>query len=277
MDFFDGKITLNPDFKYESDPSLNLAGLAYRDLKVNYPQVADRFENFNLSVMSVYTDDEAKINDLFMRLNQNRPLTGAEIRNAMRGPIPQLLRRLSEHRFFQETVKFPTRRSQDKNLAAKLLLIEFRGKLVDVKKTPLDRFVNDGLQADADMDEFERAANRVENILSRMTELFIPRDSLLSSQGSIPVYYWLIRGVDFDVQGRIREFLLDFEKKRRDNREIAKDSSKTHQVDPELVRYDNYDRSTNDQGSLEGRHEVLMKRLTRFAAQPPMPLASLAR
>src|SRR5581483_241714 len=64
-DFFDGKITLNRDFQYEDDPSFRLGGLGYQDLRANYPEVSARFENFNLTVMTVITDEEGKINELF--------------------------------------------------------------------------------------------------------------------------------------------------------------------------------------------------------------------
>src|SRR5438046_729720 len=83
----------------------------------------DQFDNCNLSVMSVITDDEAKINALFVRLNRSKPLTGAEIRNAMTGKVPGLARKLAGHPFFQKNIRFKIGRGQDRNLAAKLLLL----------------------------------------------------------------------------------------------------------------------------------------------------------
>ncbi len=83
--FFDGSVRLNADFVLESDPFLKLGGLGYQDLKRGYPEVAERFENFNLAVMSVFTDEEGKINELFVRLNSSKALSGAELRNAMAG------------------------------------------------------------------------------------------------------------------------------------------------------------------------------------------------
>ena len=85
LDFVDGKITLARDFVFSEDPSLGLAALSYRDLKSNHPDVASQFDNYPLTVMSVITDEEGKINELFVRLNRNKTLTGPEIRNAMQG------------------------------------------------------------------------------------------------------------------------------------------------------------------------------------------------
>src|SRR5207302_1854774 len=91
IDFFEGRVLLAEDFVYEDELDLRLAGLGYRDLKLNYPEIADRFDSFNLSVMRVVADEAAKINEMFIRLNQNQPLTGSELRNAMKGVVPEIL------------------------------------------------------------------------------------------------------------------------------------------------------------------------------------------
>src|SRR5215216_4234618 len=101
------------------DPSLALRGLTYKDLLDGHPKVAAKFENFNLTVMSVLTDEESKINDLFIRLNTSRPLTAPEYRNAMKGVVPPLIRELADHRFFTECISFKTNRGEDQQVAAK--------------------------------------------------------------------------------------------------------------------------------------------------------------
>ena len=106
FDFYDGIITLNPDFVYRKDSSLKLGGLGYADLLSNYGEIAEIFDQFHLSVMSVITDDEALINELFVRLNRSKPLTGAEIRNAMSGPAPEVTRQMVQHAFFTTTSPF---------------------------------------------------------------------------------------------------------------------------------------------------------------------------
>lgn len=130
FDFFDDRFHLADTFVFLEDPTLRLNGLSYSELKSKHPRIASRFENFNLSVMSVITDDEARINDLFVRLNRSKPLSGAEVRNAMSGAVPAMIRRISEHAFFREKVSFNANRKQDQNAAAKFLLLEHRGALV---------------------------------------------------------------------------------------------------------------------------------------------------
>ncbi len=265
--FFEGKLLLAKDFDWAADHSLSLGGLGYKDLLQNYPKVASKFSNFNLSAMRVITDDEAKINELFVRLNRGKPLTGAEFRNAMQGIVPALIRDVARHPFFIERIRFATKRMQAENAAAKLLIVEFRGALVETKKTNLDRFVNEAVKAEAQTVDFERARDRVKEILRRMEDVFNPRDPLLSSQGPLTVYYWLVRETPSSQQHRMREFLVHFDNQRRMNRTAAKTDSGP--VDVELVAFDNFDRSTNDEASLVGRFEILRKRFEDFTRLNP--------
>src|SRR5688572_28099930 len=124
FDFFDGNVVLNDDFVYLANPRLSLAGLGYPDLQKNYPEIAEEFDNFNLHVVSVFAQDEEPINELFVRLNRSKPLTGAEVRNAMTGPAPEVIRQIAKHEFFRELLSFKVGRGQDLNAAAKFLLCE---------------------------------------------------------------------------------------------------------------------------------------------------------
>jgi len=264
FDFFDGRLVLARDFVYVRDIGLRLGGLGYRDLRANYPKVASQFDNFNLTVMSVITDEEGKINELFVRLNRNKTLTGPEIRNAMEGIVPELIRGLASHDVMTESVSFATHRGQDLDAVGKCMLLEFRGQIVDTKRVTLDRFVEEGTQADAGIEDFERAARRVGAVFDAMATVFVARDPLLSTQGSFPVYYWLVRRTDPDYRHEIRPFLIEFEEERRFNREVATDPERLADVDPELSEYDRLNRSINDQRSLEGRFEILFTRFEQF-------------
>jgi hypothetical protein len=259
FEFFDDNLVLNQDFVFFDDRSLKLGELGYRDLKANYPKIASRFENFNLSVMSIITDDEAKINDLFVRLNSSKPLTGAELRNAMRGPVPTIIRSIADHEFFGSKVKFSFTRGADQNSAAKLLLMEFVGEFVDTKKKSLDLLVDVGLQSENSA--FDRAVNNVKANLDRMSQVFITSDPLLASQGPIPLYYWFVRDHFQDIN-RIREFLVDFERTRRLNQQESREQNGI--ADSELLDYDILNRSVNDKVSLVRRFEILNNRFKRF-------------
>lgn len=271
FDFIDGRIALNRDFVFSGDVELGLGGMSYRDLKANHPKLASRFDNYNLTVMSVITNEEGKINELFVRLNRNKTLTGPEIRNAMQGIVPELIRNLGQHSFFEDNVRFETRRAQDLDVAGKFLLTEFWGRIVETKRANLDRFADQGHNADADVDDFERAAGRVERLLEVMHEIFIANDPLLRTQGPLVPIYWLVRSVP-DERDLVRPFLLRFEDLRTVNKRLARDPETAQSMDQELGRYDTLNRSINDQGSIEGRFEILLKRLREFKATGDLAL-----
>lgn len=266
FDFFDGKLLLDTDFKFFSNESLKLGGLGYRDLVSRYPKLASKFENFNLSVVSVITDEEDKINELFIRLNRSRPLTGAEIRNAMKGLVPPLLRKIVRNTFFQSCIKFKVDRGQDLNVSAKILLIEFRGEFVDTKKANLDRFAEEGMLSETT--RFERADQRLRVVLNHMVDVFTDRDPLLSSPGPIPLYYWFIKNKPYDFNKSIREFLVMFDYERRENKKRFKKG--LDNVDEELLSYDVMNRSVDDKQSLLGRYRILNRRFANFLCISPL-------
>jgi hypothetical protein len=265
FDFFDGTLTLNSDFIFYPNAKLELGGLGYKDLRTRYPKVTEIFDNYSLHVMSVFSDTEERINDLFVRLNRSKPLTGAEIRNAMGGPVPEILRKIAKQEFFQDSVSFSVKRGEDLNAAAKLLLFEFHGTTRETKKVSLDKFVETakGMKHE-ERSKLEVAARRVLDSLHDMASIFLPKDKLLSSAGIIPVYYWLVRGLGEKEQSLLRAFLVKFEESRKFNRERLRADPNSSAIDHELVEYDNYNRSTNDQISHEGRHKILVKRFSRF-------------
>jgi hypothetical protein len=235
FDFFEGSLVLEDDFVCQQAPGLKLGGLGYSDLKSQYPDVADIVDNYPLSVMRVITDDEESINELFVRLNRSKPLTGAEIRNAMTGPVPGIIRYLVEHDVFQSCIRFPVRRGQDKNAAAKLLLFEFENKLAETKRRNLDQFTRGARRSPKD--RLELASRRVIDTLDRMA-------------------------------GMIREFLLQFERRRKQDRAGSPGTGSGKRPDRELLEYDAFNRSTNDIASHSGRFRILERRFARYKGTP---------
>ena len=255
FDFFDGRITLDRGFEYLDDPTMQLGQLGYRDLAQNYPKVASKFANYNLAVNSVITNEEEKINELFVRLNRSKPLTGAEVRNAMTGAVPEFTREIAGHEFFTTCVRFQTARGQDKNMAAKLLLIESLGRFTDTKKTQLDLFAKNI----SEHSDVKKVARRVTETLDKMCEVFLSRDALLSSSGPMVLYYWLVRNISSTKRGQLRNYLLAFEEARKFNRRIA--LTDPQQADSTLLLYDTLSRSADDQRSLELRYDMLKEHL----------------
>lgn len=268
FDFFDGNVVLNRDFLLLEEPKLKLGGLAYKDLQQNYGEVAEVFDQYNLSVMSVIAKSEEPINELFVRLNRSKALTGAEVRNAMAGPVPGVLRSIAKLDFFRTNIRFTVKRGQDLNAAAKVLMFEFHDELRETKKRNLDDFVKTARRGKRE--QLELAARRVVDNLNDMSSIFLPKDELLASAGIFPIYYWLIRDLPESSYSLVREFLVGFEEKRRENRKLRDRHPQSKKVDQLLLRYDHFNRSTDDLRSHSGRFDVLKKRFLASTKKKPV-------
>ena len=253
--FFDDELPLNRDFVLFGNTSLKLGGMRYSALRSKHPEVAEVLEEFNLDVMSVITDDPEKIKDLFVRLNKSKALTGAELRNAMAGVVPDLIRNLTDRQFFRESVKFSTERGQDYNTAAKFLLIEYRGELVDLKKRNLDQFVKDGAHS-TDPEKYYDAAFRAKEVVDKMTEAFEKKDRLLSSQGLLPVIYQLAKCSI--TASELRTCLSAFDFQRKENQRLVKTAPA--RADREMLAFDSNARNVNDQGALKSAYSFMKVR-----------------
>ncbi|ARR53735.1 hypothetical protein HY78_10035 [Rhizorhabdus wittichii DC-6] len=260
FDFFDNQLVLNDDFKLRKDASISLGGLSLKDIKSNYASIADDFENAYLDIMSVFAEDEQDIHEIFVRLNRSKPLTGAEVRNAIVGPVPEVVRMLATHDFFEENIRFGVSRAGDLNAAAKILLFEYEGKPTATKKNDLDKFANEN----ADKGKLELAGRRAVDNLNYMADIFIPKDILFASAGMFPVYYWFVKGINPDYFPIIREYILWFEAERKKNRDRQKGRSGAIDLDRELSRFDTLNRSTNDLQSHIGRVEILDSYLPKW-------------
>jgi len=279
FDFFDDKLTLPRGFLYREDPNLSLSGFSYSDLSANYPRIARKFDNASLTIMSVITDDESEINELFVRLNSSKPLTGAELRGAMGGRLPVIVNDLVSHSFFTSRISFSTARSQDKNEAAKLLLLEHRGSIVDTKKGQLDALVSEGFEQEADgiapelaeaLDEvvadtenvdIGASAKRVRKHLDKLERIFLAKDMLLKQQSQVVMIYWLVRDLEPSLLVKVRPFLLKFEEDRVANRGLH-DAER----DSALSEYELMARTSNDAYSIRKRDQILRARFKEFIA-----------
>lgn len=262
FEFFEGRVKLPDDFVFAGDEELDLRGISYAGLRKRFPAIARRFESYVPPIMSVITDEEQKIDELFVRLNSGLAVNAAERRNAMPGPVPGLIRKIVAHTFFSSRISFNIRRMAEYNAAAKIVLIEFRDKFVDTKAGNLDRFVKENIETPPN--EFEPTMKIIVAVLDEMSLHFRERDPLLSTTGPIPLYYWFVRNRQRHLN-RFRPFIEEFSKEIKLNLEISRD--RPDDADPELSSYYTMGRTTNDQSSLSKRYEILEKRFQAFLKQ----------
>lgn len=259
FDFIDGKIKLQNNFEYFADPSLNLQGLTYQQLREKHSKIALEFENYSLAVVSVITDEESKINELFIRLNTSKPLSGAELRSAKHGPLPKIIKQIGSHDFFSSKTGFSNKRKEHQNAAAKLLLIEFRGQFVDTKRVDLDRFADDALKSETKLSAFHAATKRCAKTLDRMCQIFRDNDPLLKTSGQLPVYYRFVKA-NPGAGTELRSFLEHF------NNDLVKARSGASS-DVELSEYYIFSRTVNDAASMVGRLKILESRYEAWQAK----------
>lgn len=260
--FFDGTVVLNDDFAYLENPQYKLGGLGYKDIQNRYKDIAETFSNYNLMVMSVIASDEEQINELFIRLNRSKPLTGAEVRNAMTGPAPKLFRQIANHEFFTTNIKFDVKRGNDLNLAAKILLFEYYKDFQDTTKKNLDKFVED--TEEGPKYKLELSGRYVLDTLTDMSNIFLPKDKLLTSAGIIPVYYWLVRDIPEKKHSSLRKYLVQFEKQRRINIQLIKSEPNRRNIKLFLIEYNDFNRSTNSVQSHRGRFRILKENFMKW-------------
>jgi hypothetical protein len=247
--FMLSKFSLATDFIYLKEPDLKMSGMSYQDLAKVHPRIRAKFDSFVLPVYCIRTDDLEVIEEMFTRLNEGSPLNAAEKRNALGGPIPPLIRKIAESKFFQKCISFGDSRYRYLDLACKLLFLEKNRRVTDTKKMHLDAFVKN--------QEIGDSPAQVEEVLGWMSEHFTENDPLLKAAGTIPIYYLLFRLGNGVRKMPIRSLLLEFETRRSENRAKAKEAEYLDGIDLDLLEYDRLSQSPNDSAAIQFRIQVL--------------------
>ncbi len=259
--FVEGEFTIASDFDYQREPSVQLRGLSYDDLGMEYPKIKIKFDSFVLPVIAVDTDDEDLIEDMFSRLNEAVPLNAAEKRNSIGGEMVRAIRRLSRHKFFTNNVKFPNKRYQHMEVAARILLVEqnlfFNQRLIDTKKVYLDAMAKNNKDK-SHKNKISKIMVKSKAILDEMRNTFSEADVLLSAQGNMVLYYLLFRNaLRNDEVGNIsRRKFLNFNNALKKNRIIAQNDYEKSSF--ELLEYDRLtQQGTNDASNIKERFSLL--------------------
>ena len=276
MSFLSDELRLPEDFKLFEDEDVHAAGMTLGDLLKSYPQLAQRFFDFELPIVSIVTDSGDLIEELFQRLNASSSLTAAERRNAISGATRDAANRLSEHDFLAQRSPIRNARFKYRELAAKFLAVEHqfdtRGRISDTKAATLYSLFSatHGVPqaiSDAEMNRYELTATAT---LDRMSEIFADNDELLSSIGTVVVYYLVFRN---GIQK------LNVDRKRFKEFEVLRQqASKMSEFDPEYARpanarlreYNALVQSTNDGKALSRRAEILSSFLTNINRDDPL-------
>lgn len=255
--FIAGKFPLSSDFEYFSSPDVAAQGMTYQEIAKKYPDLKTDLDNFQLNVITIETEDVDLIEEMFSRLNEAVPLTAAEKRNAWGGPVPRAVRELAGVDFFTQKLPFQNKRYKHYDLALKFLITLDRNSVTDTKKAYLDKFVKDH-EAESKSKKIPTVKTAKE-ILDAMSVVFADGDALLRSVGMVMLYFHMFRiGVSEGWASKItRHSLLNFEKVREKNRDLAENNLSSASYD--LIEFDRYSQSPNDLYAVKFRLQILLQ------------------
>lgn len=259
--FINGDFPLADDFSYFKDKYIRAGKLTYPQLASEYPKLKIIFDGFVLPIILVETDDIELIEDMFSRLNEAVPLNAAEKRNAIGGPMAKTIRYVADHPFFKKKISFTNKRFQHREVATRLLFIEYcllygNNKLIDTKKPYLDNFVR--LYKNNKQLNAKELEDEVTFVLNLMMDVFSNRDQLLRSQANIPIYYLLFEDAynSKAIKKITRRKLLKFKNDVSTNRQKAEEDIANSIFD--LLEFDRLtQQGTNDASSIRERLRII--------------------
>lgn len=266
-EFMENKFRLAHDFEFFDDPEVKAGGACYDDLLARYPALRGRFDSFDVPIVVVRAQDERVIEDLFSRLNMAMPLSAAENRNALGGPLPLSIRRLARTSFFDDQVTISKKRYQHYDLAAKVLYLTRHRGFNSTKKGVLDRFVENYRDGQKEGKEFaswesvEALESESRAILDSIGTLFRTSDPLLGSQGRITLLFHVFRllGENKKAIPFSRATIEGFKERvdaarRKSHRMSAGSGENLTEVESQLVNFDREKQSINDGGALKRQY-----------------------
>lgn len=288
-EFMQDGFPLSNDLIFYDNENLKASGRKYTNLLLEYPRLRARFDSFEVPVTVVRTDDDDFIENLFSRLNIQMELSGAELRNALGGPIPYLIRKIAVSPFFKESVNITNARLQHFELAAKFLYLTHVDSIGATYRAVLDNFVKDfkRLRQTANAEALDAQLAKLESktleILKEMHGFFKHQDSLLKSQGKATLYFHIFRVCRLKNQ-RIpftREMLAQFEDeliaaRKKSYRRATGSTEPLTDMEQTLALFDSLKQALNDAGAMKRRYNYIAKYFVeRFSVTLPDPDSSI--
>lgn len=263
--FMQDAFPLASDFEFSGDTSFFGGEPPAKDQKYSdfTEDQVEYFRGQTIDVVTIETDEEDDIEELFSRLNNGEPLNAAEKRNAMGGNMIKLVREVAKLPALKQSLGFKDKRMSHHEVAAKLLRMEVsdrdgHGVFCDLKKKFLDQMVDKN--RDATEAELQGLKSRVEKNLKLLNKVFAKSDPLLGKQSYPQLYYgWLkvalSRYSADGIHAKLHQFLEAFHKKRVENLQKPEDER-----DPYLIEYGRLtQQGTNDLQSMTERATILTR------------------
>lgn len=276
LEFMRGELSLPSDFWFYEDPDVQVQNWTLGQLQSEHPDLARRFTDFELPIVSVTSDSGDLIEEMFQRLNASTALNAAERRNAVSGPTRTAANRLASHKLLLERSPIRSARYKYRELGAKFLAIEHqlatRGRIIGTKAGTLYKLFKDsqGAAPAISAHDMEGYAEIADGVLNRMYKVFLPSDALLASIGTVVVYYIVFRDQEI-VAVADREGLSLFEELRRQAARMGEnDLQYGLTANARLREYNVLVQSTNDGAALARRATILSSFLKDGTDENPL-------
>lgn len=228
FDFLDNKFTLDKTCKI-IETNVSLDKYNFEKISLDYPQIAKKILNYILDIVFIVTDEDDRLEEMFLRLNGGVALTNAEKRNAISSYLNIRIRNIiTTHLFFTQKIRFKNPRFQHNDLLTKLLFIEHNNFPCNLGNKELDDFIRSFAQENL---ESKTIIEKTLKVLDKFVEVFDNQDMLLRGKGIIPVYYQFLKENYHNNSSSLTEFLKAFELIRIDNRNTEEPNSLLQEFD----------------------------------------------
>lgn len=284
-DFMSNKLPLAGKFEFFDDPTIRAAGLTYDELMTEAPRLRARFDDFDVPITVVRSEDENFVDDLFSRLNTQVSLSAAERRNALGGPLPFVIRRIGLSPFVRDYVSIDNKRFQRFDLAAKFLYLTYVGDVASTKKAELDGFVlafrqyREDRMPEASRANLEELYQKTEAVLEEMQAFFSHSDPLLASSGRITLYFHIFRR-HRELHRKIpftRVMLEEFNERvtaarKKSHRRAGGSDEELTGLEQTLVDFDREKQTPNDGGAMRRQYALFRKYFAEMGVDLPESL-----
>jgi hypothetical protein len=236
----------------------SVAGLKYADLP---DELRIRFDTYPLDVVLVEDADEEEVREMFLRLQNGTSLRAQEKRNAYPGNMRDFVRSLASHPFFG-SLGFANSRYTHDLIAAQMVRLELSGGPTNVKNRDLNKMYEDGRDSDSSGSD----ARAVRRTLDLLHSAFPEKTPELTRFNTIALYAvvaeLLASYVRGDYESIVRDWFLDFERRRREQEGLSED-----EADPEWIQYkEKISHSTDSEDSIRWRMDYMLRDL--FLSRP---------
>ncbi|MFN8177680.1 MAG: DUF262 domain-containing protein [bacterium] len=263
--FFEGAFQLPRDA--EPIDGHAVAGVGHGELP---DELRIRFDTYPLDVVLVEDADEEEVRDMFLRLQNGTTLRAQERRNAYDGKMRDFVRSLVSHPFFK-AVGFSNSRYTHDLVAAQLVCLELAGEPTNVKSHDLNKMYGEH----ADFDSECAQARAVRRVLDFLAEVFPEKTPELTRFNVVALYCVAMELLASYVRSEfapvLRDWLIDFEERRRRQESLSED-----EAEPEWVTYkEKISHSTDAGDSIKHRMEFMLRDL--LLAHPSLALKDQER